>query len=530
MILRPYSFCGAAFLAVFGTTATLIAQDAPAAAEAPARLFIREIRVQGATVLPAADVQRAVYPYLGPARTLDDVEKARAVLEKMYQEKGYQAARVEIPPQQARRGVVFLRVTEGRIGRVRVTGSQYNDIEQIKAAAPSLSEGVVPDFDDISRDVIALNQRSDRRVIPDLKPGTEPGVLDVDLKVEDKPPLTASAELNNRYSADTTKLRLNTSAAYTNLWQKGHILGGSLQTTPLDWFEEVFVYSGFYQASFTDLPDWTFQANATKQDSNISTLGGVAVAGRGEIYGVRGTRVLPSAPGSFQSVSLGLDRKHFTQQVNAAGLATNTPVTYFPLGVLYSGAIERERSQTEFFVGLTFHLRGQGSDSAEFDLNRFRADPSFISLRGDFSQTWTLPAGFTFTGRVQGQVASGPLLSNEQFAAGGLDTVRGYLEGEVLGDHGLAGSVELGSPSLIPAGDSGRKLTVHAFVDGGVLVLAEPLPDQKNQFELASYGAGLRLRFSPHFEGSVNAGMPLYDEGTTKAGEPLVVFILKGQL
>lgn len=506
------------------------ANDNPSSGTTDARLFIREIRVQGATVLTAADVQRVVYPYLGPARTLADVESARAALEKLYHENGYQAARVEVPPQQARRGVIFLKATEGQIGRLRVTGSSYNDIEKIRATAPSLAEGKVPDFDDISRDVIALNQRADRRVIPDIKPGREPGVLDVDLKVEDRPPIAASAELNNRYSADTTKLRLNTSASYDNLWQQGHSIGGSMQTTPLDWFDEVFVYSGFYLARFEALPEWTFQASATKQDSNISTIGGVAVAGRGEIYGVRATRVLPAEPGLFHSVSVGLDRKSFTQQVNAAGTATNTPVTYFPISLLYSGAVDRERSQTEFYVGASFHLRGAGSDSAEFDLNRFRADPSFITLRGDLSHTVKLPADFTLTGRTQGQLASGPLLSNEQFAAGGLDTVRGYLEGESLGDQGMLGSLELGSPSLISGGRHNNKLTLHSFVEGGVLFLSDALPNQQDYFELASYGVGMRVQFFGHLEGAVNLAVPLNDSGKTEAGEPLVIFVLRGRL
>ena len=44
---------------------------------------------------------------------------------------------------------------------------------------------------------------------PELKPGVEPGTVDIDLNVKDKLPLHGSVELNNRYSADTTKLRLN---------------------------------------------------------------------------------------------------------------------------------------------------------------------------------------------------------------------------------------------------------------------------------------------------------------------------------
>ncbi|MEI9898608.1 MAG: ShlB/FhaC/HecB family hemolysin secretion/activation protein [Chthoniobacter sp.] len=51
--------------------------------------------------------------------------------------------------------------------------------------------------------------------------------------------------------------------------------------------------------------------------------------------------------------------------------------------------------------------------------------------------------------KVQGQIANEPLVSAEQFSAGGLSSVRGYLEGEVPGDNAIIGSIELRSPSLI---------------------------------------------------------------------------------
>lgn len=508
--------------------ASAFAQDV-APSEQPS-LFIREYRVQGSKVVSAADIQDAIQPYLGPARTLSDVEAARAALENLYRSHGYQAAIVEVPPQQARKGVIFLRVNEGEIGRLRVVGSRYHEPARIHEAAPSLAEGRAPDFDEISKDIVALNRSPGRRVIPEIKSGGAPGVIDVDLKVEDEPPLHASAELNNRYSSDTTKLRLNLAASYDNLWQAGHAIGGSLQTTPEDWFDEVMVYSGFYLARFAGLPDWTFQFSATKQDSNISTLSGIAVAGRGDVFSLRATRILPAPAGMFHSFSFGIDRKNYTQQVNIAGTATKTPVTYFPIGLLYSGAYERENSLTEFFAGATLHLRGMGGDSSEFDRNRFGAEPNFISFRTDLTHRIDLPGGFKITGRGQGQLASGPLLSNEQFAAGGLDTVRGYLEGEVLGDHGVVGGVELSAPPLLPEGRYAQDLTLLGFVDAGYIMLAEPLPQQTSRFELAGAGLGLRARLFRHFDGSLHYALPLFDEGNTEALDPHLIFVIRGSM
>ncbi len=506
------------------------AETAPAARPTETRLFIREIRVKGATLIPSPEIQKAVYPFVGPARTLADLDAAREALQKLYQEKGYQSAQVEIPPQNAGRGVLFLKVSEARVGKLRVVGSRYNDVERIRDGAPSLREGTVPDFNQVSRDIVALNQRPDRRVTPEIRPGAASGTIDVDLKVEDSPPLSASVELNNRYSADTTRLRLNASASYDNLWQAGHALGGSLQTSPESWFDEVMVYSGFYRAPVSGSPDWTVQASATKQDSNISTLGGAAVAGRGEIYSLRATRVLPSSPGFYHSASMGLERKHFVQQVNSAGANTRTPVLYFPLGFVYSGFLDREKVATEFYLGATLNVRGLGSDSREFDANRFDAEPGFLTLRGDVSQNWKLGGGFTLTPRLQGQVASGPLISNEQFAAGGLDTVRGYLEGDALGDFGGVAGLEAATPSLLAGKPGAPRLTAHVFAEAGLLYLGEALPEQTDHFELASVGVGLRAGFTRHLDGSLNFAVPLLDEGRTEAGDVHVIFVIRGQL
>ncbi|KAB2639022.1 MAG: ShlB/FhaC/HecB family hemolysin secretion/activation protein, partial [Verrucomicrobia bacterium] len=76
-------------------------------------LYIREYRVEGARRLQPLDVEAAVYPFLGPGRTADDVELARVALEKAYHDKGFQTVSVLVPQQDPRRGVIRLEVVEG---------------------------------------------------------------------------------------------------------------------------------------------------------------------------------------------------------------------------------------------------------------------------------------------------------------------------------------------------------------------------------------------------------------------------------
>jgi len=187
--------------------------------------YIREYRVEGAKRLKNLEVEEAVYPFLGPARTPDDVEQARVALEKVYHDKGYQTVSVAVPQQDPRRGVIRLQVVEGKVGRLRVNGAHFFLPSGIKREAPSLAAGNVPDMNQVSKEIVGLNRLSDRRVTPVLRQGVEPGTVDIDLNVEDKLPLHGSLELNNRYSTNTTSLRVNGSLSYGNLFQKGHTGG-----------------------------------------------------------------------------------------------------------------------------------------------------------------------------------------------------------------------------------------------------------------------------------------------------------------
>lgn len=193
------------------------------------------------------------------------------------------------------------------------------------------------------------------------------------------------------------------------------------------------VFSGYYLARFSHLDWFTLLASVTKQDSNVSTLGNTAVAGRGTTGGLRANFSLPAGKEFSQSAGVGINYKHFDQKVQLAATGTSpaaeivTPITYYPIDASYAATWQNKRATTEFNTGVTFHLRGVGSDTAQFGNNRYKADANFIIFHGDLSQTRELPGGFQLYGKVQGQIADQPLLSGEQASGGGLGTARGYL-------------------------------------------------------------------------------------------------------
>jgi hemolysin activation/secretion protein len=415
-------------------------------------------------------------------------------------------------------------VVEAKVARLRVKGSRYFLPSSIKERARSMAEGKVVNFNQVTRDIVALNQLPDRQITPELRAGAEPGTVEIDLNVKDTLPLHGSIELNNRYSPDTPELRLNGSLSYNNLWQLGHSVGASFQIAPED-PEAVRVFSGYYIARLPNVEWLSLMVQGVKQESNVNTLGSIGVVGKGEVLGFRAIVTLPPLTTFYHSVSFGFDYKRFDQQVNlGTGVVSETPITYWPLTASYDATWAPKGSVTTLNAGVTAHLRGTGSDEQEFENSRFKADGAFIYLRGELAHTRDLPGKLEGHVKVQGQIADRPLVSSEQYTGGGLGTVRGYLEAEAVGDSGVFGTVELRSPSLLGWVGKGNEWRIYGFAEGGFLTLREPLPEQESRFELASVGVGSRLQLWNHLNASVDAGMPLISQRESRSGEFLLTF------
>ena len=505
----------------------------------PQGFYIREYRIIGVRQLPRDEVDMAVYAYMGPGRTEEDVELARAELEKRYHRAGYQTVVVQVPQQDASKGVVILSVQEMPVGRLTVKGSRFHDIERIKRLAPSLAEGTLPNFRDVEKDVIRLNRRADLRVTPEFKPGAVPGSVDVELVVEDSFPLHASAELNNRYSANTTPLRLDASVRYDNLWQLGHTIGLAFQTAPQD-VNDALVYSGYYLAPVPRL-DWlSVMAQAIRQNSDVSTLGGTASAGNGEIYGGRLIAELPTRqPGLYHNLTFGLDYKNFEQSLSVNNqLIDSSPVTYYPFILSYNGFWMGKDYRFQLDGAFNWHFRGMGSGEVEFDNRRYAANGNYFYFRGLTSYEHDVWYDFQIKAVVQGQATQNALVDSEQFSMGGLNTVRGYLESQAVGDSAIAGSIELRSPSLLQWWTKSDKheLRLLGFVDAGSVFINDPLPEQTTNFNLLSVGFGGVVKMMDWLNGAVYVGIPQITQGSSAggsyrpAGSPMLTFRVWGEL
>lgn len=501
-----------------------------AGATAAARhVDINEYFVEGNTVLSAPEIEQAVYPYLGPDKTLDDVEKARAALQKAYADKGLKTVFVEIPQQNVVGGRVRLLVTEAKIGQVAVTGEKHTSDKQVLAALPEVQPGKVPDLNALTDQITALNSRSsDRQVTPELKPGTAPGTIDVALTVNDKLPLHGGIELSNRYSRDTKPLRLQANLRYDDLWGLGHSISAFYSVAP-ERRDDSEVFVGSYGMPITD----TLRLDITglKSNSDVATVGDTNVLGNGWSVTAALTRTLKGGPGFYHRLSVSVAYKDFKENTffpttDSGGVqVTEAPIQYVPISLSYSGSWVKGQGTLGFGLAGTFGLRGLGSDEFAFDQKRYRASGGFAYLHGNIDYLYTLPHDFQLYTDIEGQLASVALVSNEEMALGGIGTVRGYLQSEAIGDNGLLSSFELRSPSLdVLGGGMIDELRLVAFGDFGRVWVIDPLPDQLRSVGLYSVGGGLRMKIFKTLSGDLDVGVPLKDNGVTSAGDVRVHF------
>lgn len=498
------------------------ARAAGEAAPALPRFDIFEYVVEGNSRLSDLDIERAVTPFLGEGRSLLDVEGARAALERSYRDGGYSTVLVTIPEQEVAGGAVTLSVVEGEVERLRVKGAEYHLTSDIKSRAPELAQGNVPYFPDVQRQLESLNRNGDLRVTPIMRAGREQGKVEIVLDVEDHLPFHGSADFSNRQTANTTPQRASVNLRYDNLWQLGHSINLTLQTAPQEPSQQRV-------AALTYVFPVGDRGNAVAlygvaSRSNLATLAGspgLGLLGNTDIFGLRYAMPLAAAAEYSHSLSLGFDYKSIKQSVVVAGSAElPTPINYMPLVASYSGSWLGQSGTTAFDSIVTMGMRGLfGNHEDVFEAKRSGAHASFLTLRNTLRRT-ELVGRWSVDGRVEMQHASGPLVSNEQYGAGGAENVRGYLESERVGDGALRLGLEIRTPKITqPAGGYPLSVAGVIFFDGVRLRTLQPGLLQPDVRTLRGSGFGLRASAPGGVSFDLDWAVAHDDGDQTRAGD-----------
>ena len=141
-------------------------------------------------------------------------------------------------------------------------------------------------------------------------------------------------------------------------------------------------------------------------------------------------------------------------------------------------------------------------------------DSRFIAWRFQGQYVRLLGRDSLFLFRTNGQVADQRLLPSEQFSLGGLNTVRGYRQDQLLTDNGIFLSTEVQFPIFRVFEDTGV-VQLTPFIDYGTTWNSSGIdnPDDKN---LSSVGLGLQYRQGNNFRARLDWGIPLVDVNSRK--------------
>ena len=205
-----------------------------------------------------------------------------------------------------------------------------------------------------------------------------------------------------------------------------------------------------------------------------------------------------------------------------------TNIKYINWSLAWGGGVIGSSNVQNFSLTANMGIRNLPNDPLEFNLKRFGAQANYLYLRGAYDITQALPWDMDVYWKVNGQLSPQALINNEQFSIGGLQSVRGYFEAQILGDRGLQTQLELRSPNFGPGVWSRfQNLYAYGFVDYGTVGLRESLLEEKTSFQIASLGAGFRLYAFGGFLGTLDYAYPLKDTVAREKGDSQLLFRLR---
>lgn len=480
--------------------------DAAAAAPVAApTMTVQRYELAGATLIEPAALQARLAPYLGTA-TLDRLRAAAQAVQALYREAGYGGVVAFVPEQDLRDGVVQIRVVEGRLAKVTLSGQQQFSADNIRASLPSLAEGSTPNVRRIDAEIQIANENPAKQVQVLLQPGSRPGDVDAALSVAELPVSRFSARLDNTGGGQVGQWRAALGWQHANVLGRDHVFAAELLTAPQD-TSAVASVSASYRAPLYGqaLALDVYGAWSNVDAGKVGTAAGdLQFSGKGTIAGTRLSAYLPRQGNIDQRLMLGLELRENKNSCLIDGLGSpacgsaGASVSAQPVSITYAA---QATAQWRWALSVGLHanlaLGGRHGEAEDFEAARSGSQRRYALMRASGQVSAPLGDEWQATWRASGQWSDQPLVSGEMFGIGGAQSVRGYEEREISGDAGMAMSVELQGGNLLPEAWRGADLRPLGFVDLGTVRVhgGAPCLGSRASCHLASLGAGLRAQW-----------------------------------
>jgi hemolysin activation/secretion protein len=387
------------------------------------RFLIKEFRFTGAALVPEADLQERVAGYRGERVTFGVLQLVAEQLSGYYLERGY-FARVVVPPQEIKDGVVRMQVIEGRRGAL-VMDNKGRRVDPGRVAAfidRRLAEGAPLATGPLDEAMTILNEQPGVVATTALRPGAREGQVDLVVSTNDRPLVTGAAGLNNYGTPASGRAQVQGLVALNN--PTGHFDGGSLLFNAS---QGNTYLRGDYNVALGDR-GLRVGANASYLDYEIvdSSLRPLQLNGNATTYGLTASYPLSRTRALGLDLVGGYDVKQLIDR-NILGEASNREVRVTTFGVFgnVNHATGSLASVTNFGANVSAGTSDQRNAAAlAVDNVTRQVNGGYSKLGYTASHVQELDPQWRASVAMRGQFASQNLDSVERIALGGPTGVR----------------------------------------------------------------------------------------------------------
>ena len=391
---------------LIGWQSACLAQVPPA----PVQFEVKRFEVDGAWLLSSDRIDEALAPFVGPGRTIADMQQARAALEAAYARRGYGATQVTLPEQELKDGVVRLRVVEATLSRILVEGNRFFGDTNIRESLPALQTGAPLNTNRLAANLQFANENPAKQATVVLKPGARADEVEAEVRVADQRPYRFSLSLDNTGTSDTGDSRVGAGFQHANLFDRDQVLNLQYVTSPTQANDVQILGAGYHVPLYSLGDSIDLIAGYANVDSGV-VQGLFNISGSGRIYAGRYNFGLPRFAGVEQKLGLGYDARYYDNNVVPVGTATAVVPDYVlhPLSLAYSGAWRGVAGEVAFYAsGVRNIPGGSNGDQAQFDLVRPGAPADYTLSRFNFRVGAQLPARRAGPPAVHGAVHGRP--------------------------------------------------------------------------------------------------------------------------
>jgi hemolysin activation/secretion protein len=472
--------------------------------------FIKEIQVKGYSVLED-EIIKLKQPLENKKITFEQLLQLRSQITELYVKKGYITSGAFIPNNQdVANGVVQIQVVEGELEGISIVGLQRLQPAYVRSRIKRFA--VKPLNKNSLEEALQLLQLDPviKRVNAELIAGSTSGSNILQVKITESPAFHAGVIFANNQSASVGSEQGSVFVAHDNLLGFGDEFSAEYGIT-----EGLDIYNINYSIPFNAL-DGTIGVRYSNSGSRIieSEFRSLNIRSEAETLSFNLRQPLTYTANSEFALSLAFDlRRSQTFILNDIPFSftegpedgeSKVTVIRFSQDWLQrnTNTVLAARSQFSFGIG-----------AMDATVNDSGTDGRFFSWVGQFQWVQRLSPRVLMLAKINTQLTPDSLLSLEKISIGGVETVRGYDQNQLVADSGVVGGVEV----RIPLTSNVETLQLLPFFDiGTVWNNRGSNPDSQT---LASLGLG--LQWQP-FNGLVlrtDYGIPVI--GTSDGGSSL---------